>query len=140
MNMTNEEIVRNYREAKKKLNQIKILADMNECKSRDIAQLLIEAGESVPSIFLGQTRGKKIQRKPKDPEDTKPARESFELETTTEPAESTGLLTVADLIEVMKTLPQNVPILGDGFRLTTLKTLDMGTGKITETIFMEYPR
>ena len=128
MNMTNEEIIREYQEAKQPRAQIRILADENECKPKDIANILIEAGLSVPKIYTG----------PHKP--AKPARESFELETTTEPAESTGLLTVADLIEVMKTLPQNVPILGDGFRLTTLRSLDMGTGKIIETIFMEYPR
>jgi len=128
MNMTNEEIIREYQEAKQPRAQIRILADENECKPKDIANILIEAGLSVPKIYTG----------PHKP--AKPERESFELETTTEPAESTGLLTVADLIEVMKTLPQNVPILGDGFRLTTMKVLDLGTGKISETIFMEYPR
>ena len=130
MNMTNEEIIREYQEAKQPRAQIRILADENECKPKDIANILIDAGLSVPKIYSG----------PHKP--AKPERESFELETTTEPdvVARTDMLTVADLIEIMKTLPQNVPILGDGFRLTVLKTLDMGTGKIAETIFMEYPR
>lgn len=128
MNMTNEEIIREYQEAKQPRAQIRILADENECKPKDIANILIEAGLSVPKIYTG----------PHKP--AKPERESFELETMTEPEARTDLLTVADLIELMKTLPQNVPILGDGFRLTTMKVLDLGTGKISETIFMEYSR
>lgn len=47
MEMTNEEICRNYRQAKNKSSQIKILADMNLCKASEIVSILEENGVQV---------------------------------------------------------------------------------------------
>lgn len=44
MQMTNEEIVRNYKEAKHKDNQIKILAQLNCCDPQKIKDILKDAG------------------------------------------------------------------------------------------------
>lgn len=52
MIMTNEEIVREYRQSKKPLVQIGILADENTCSKREIVDILLEAGETVPKQFL----------------------------------------------------------------------------------------
>lgn len=56
MNMTNEEIVRDYKQAAKPEEQIAILADLNECTKKEIAQILIDAGMDVPGWY---TKGKK---------------------------------------------------------------------------------
>ena len=63
MIMTTEEIVREYREAKDRVKQINILADENQCKRKEIAALLREAGEDVDGRFF---RGEK---KPQEKED-----------------------------------------------------------------------
>jgi len=43
MMMTNEEIVRDYREAANKSKQIKILADLNCCSPSEIRRVLAQA-------------------------------------------------------------------------------------------------
>jgi len=50
--MTNEEICREYRQAKTPLKQIRILADQNGCTKREIAEILREAGEELPAQFV----------------------------------------------------------------------------------------
>ncbi len=52
MTMTNEKICREFRQAKKPLVQIGILADLNQCTRREIADILLAAGEAVPKQFL----------------------------------------------------------------------------------------
>lgn len=44
MNMTNEEIIRNYKEAKNPYKQAKILAQLNGCSEDEIKNILHEAG------------------------------------------------------------------------------------------------
>jgi len=48
MEMTNEEICRNYRQAKYRQRQIKILADENLCSVEEIRKILIDGGALVP--------------------------------------------------------------------------------------------
>lgn len=52
MTMSNEEIVREFRLAKFPLKQISIIADQNQCTRREIAEILLAAGENVPKQFL----------------------------------------------------------------------------------------
>jgi len=52
MTMTNEEICREYRQAKTPLKQIRILADLNGCTKREIADILREGGEELPAQFV----------------------------------------------------------------------------------------
>lgn len=54
MQMTPEEIVREYRTAKHKTEQIKILADLNVCSRGEIARILDEAGEKIDKRFLSK--------------------------------------------------------------------------------------
>ena len=49
MQMTNDEIVRRYKQAAKKREQIKILAELNACPKENIRQILREAGCEVPA-------------------------------------------------------------------------------------------
>lgn len=44
MNMTNEEIIRNYKESKYPYKQSRILAQLNGCSEEDIKNVLREAG------------------------------------------------------------------------------------------------
>ena len=47
MEMTDNEICRMYREAKKKKSQIRILADLNDCDKKKIERILVNGGEIV---------------------------------------------------------------------------------------------
>jgi len=54
--MTGNEILREYRTAKDKRNQVKILADLNACQPREIAEFLAKCGEEVDKRFLQKPR------------------------------------------------------------------------------------
>ena len=58
--MTRAEILKSYKEAKDKKNQITILADMNICSKQEIRDELIKAG--VPGEELPKFRDKKRNR------------------------------------------------------------------------------
>lgn len=69
MTMTNEEIIRDYRQAKSKFNQLGILADLNQVDRKVIAQILADAGEELPGNYRGRPRKdgqppKAVQKKP----------------------------------------------------------------------------
>ena len=49
--MTREEIVRKYREAEPKKGYIQILADLNGCSKREIAEILRDAGIPLAGNF-----------------------------------------------------------------------------------------
>jgi len=66
VNMTNEEIIREYREAKAPMKQIGILADENQCSKKNIVAILTAAGETVPPQFNAKPPE---HAKKKDPED-----------------------------------------------------------------------
>ena len=60
MNMTAEEIVRHYRQAKDPKNDIQVLADLNGTDTASIRAILIDAGELAPDG--------KVKKKPGAPE------------------------------------------------------------------------
>ena len=61
MNMTPEEICRSYREAKKKMEQIKILSELNATTEEEIKKILKENGylKTGPKTAIMQTALKK---------------------------------------------------------------------------------
>lgn len=48
--MTDEEIVRSFRNAVDQKQQVRILAELNDCKKSDIKRILESAGEKVPDL------------------------------------------------------------------------------------------
>lgn len=58
MTMTNEEIVRDYRQAKDPAQAIQILADLNCAGRKDIVRILQSGGAQVPARFLGTVSDK----------------------------------------------------------------------------------
>lgn len=60
------EILRDYRTAKNKFNQIKILAELNLCSNKEMAMWLEEQGETVDSRFFPERRMKKKTQKPEE--------------------------------------------------------------------------
>lgn len=76
MTMTNEEICRDYRNAKVPTKQIKILAELNQCTMDDIKRILTEGGEKLPGNMMPKP---KKEPAPK-PEPEKPTRPPMERE------------------------------------------------------------
>jgi hypothetical protein len=64
--MTNEEIARDYRQAKDGLKQAKILADLNQCSKEKIVEILQEQGVKVDGRLLQKGKPKAPAR-PKAP-------------------------------------------------------------------------
>ena len=69
MVMTNEEIIRDYRQAKSKFIQLGVLADLNQVDRKVIAQILADAGEELPGNYKGRPRkdGQAPKSEPKKP-------------------------------------------------------------------------
>lgn len=64
MQMTNEEIVRSYNEAKHKGHQIGVLADLNVCPKEVIINILIEGGVNPKAFsrYKGENNIKRVKR------------------------------------------------------------------------------
>ena len=62
MNMTKEEIVRDYKAAKTPAKQITVLADLNACSKQEIVEILREAGCELPAYYTKKPK----QEKPED--------------------------------------------------------------------------
>lgn len=78
LKMSEEEIVRNYRQAKEKTKQVQILADLNVCKPADIIEVLSQNGYTYEQ--LGRVAGayNVKKQKPAPDEEPKPAFTSAE--------------------------------------------------------------
>lgn len=64
MTMTNEEIARDYRQAKDGLKQAKILAELNQCSKEKIVEILQEQGVKVDGRLLQKGKPKAPTPKP----------------------------------------------------------------------------
>lgn len=73
MEMTNDEIVVRYRQAKKKGEQVQILADLNSCSVGDIIEILVAAGVDRRNFSRLIA---KMKKEKKQPEAKKPAAEN----------------------------------------------------------------
>ena len=56
MTMTDQEIIREYREAKTPLKQIGILSDENQCSRGKIVDILRAAGVELPAVYREKAR------------------------------------------------------------------------------------
>jgi hypothetical protein len=65
--MTNEEIVRSYKEAKHKGHQIEVLSDLNLCPKEMIIDILVEGGipKTAFSRYKGENNIKRIKKEVK---------------------------------------------------------------------------
>lgn len=100
MTMTNEEIVREYRQAAHPARQIGILADQNECKKKDIVEILCEAGCKLPGYY-----DKKQPKAPAEPQPDEGPEEAPAADV--QPDEPVGTPKIEDdgYVELADTLP-----------------------------------
>lgn len=59
--MTESEIVRNYREAKNKREQVTILADLNGCEKEEIIEILLRNGVDQKELPRKRKSSKKLE-------------------------------------------------------------------------------
>lgn len=112
------EIVVDYRRASNKAKQIDVLANLNACQPRDIAELLQERGEELPKIWLAKLE------KPRrgSPEDLANRGKRADMNLAANygdlplpPSSPTGKgLTVGKLLELLRGLPEETPVLLEG--------------------------
>ena len=135
LQMPVEENVRDYREAADKVKQIGILADLNLCKKKQIAELLREQGETVDGRFFW---GKKTATAGETPSvgcADSPLQEGAE--------EKEGLpcvMTVGALGLMLDALPPDVPVLFNGRPITQAQVLgvwDVRKDKLRWTLRLE---
>lgn len=62
--MTNEEIIRDYKQAAAPMKQIKILAELNQKSTKEIAQILKEAGCDLPGQYDKKPKVEKAVAEP----------------------------------------------------------------------------
>ena len=81
MQMTNEEILKSYNEAKHKGQQIGILADLNVCPKEVIIDILVEGGvdKRAFSRYKGENNIKRVKREVKAHEKKKQADDEAEI-------------------------------------------------------------
>lgn len=60
MEMTNAEIVAEYRTAKTPSKQISVLADLNQCTRKEIVEILREAGCDLPKPYQAKVEKKEV--------------------------------------------------------------------------------
>lgn len=65
MQMTNGEIIANYRQAKNKKEQLKILAELNACTQDEIKKILLEGGLDVRQLPRTREKTEKVTEKNK---------------------------------------------------------------------------
>ena len=63
LQMTPEEIVRSYREAKDKAAQVGILADLNLCPREMICKILVEGGLTIASSLAPVAKSRRRTRR-----------------------------------------------------------------------------
>ena len=96
MDMSKDEIVVRYRQAKHKAEQIKILADLNVCSVDDIIQVLTDGGINLRG--MNKIRGKLSVMQP-EPIPTEPIPEPIEDAEPTQPTpEPTAIDSALDVI------------------------------------------
>lgn len=67
MQMSNEDIVREYNQAKSPMKQIAILADMNACSRQEIVEILKEAGSKLPGQYEKKAEKAVVEPEPENP-------------------------------------------------------------------------
>ena len=104
MTMDKAEIVIDYRRAANKQKQIKILAQLNQCAERKIAEILVDAGEELPKKWQEQLL-KPARRSWKFPEGPEaPETEPPEAPEATEPTPMTAEAVPAEVPEETATV------------------------------------
>ena len=111
MQMGPKEIARDYRTAANKTKQIKVLAELNQCAERKIAEILVQEGEELPKVYQDklqkpERRSRKFPEGEATPEDDAPA-----------PVSPADRATDRDLFEAVATLlPDAAPVGADSIR------------------------
>jgi len=131
MEMSIEDIRKEYRTAKDRKEQIKILAQLNETTPRTILEILHDAGEAVDMRWYSRPKPKRTAETPETPEtpipptlDANPAKEEKDYMTSGQLIEILGRFPadtlVLDYVEPIKTVMFSVVFTQDGDERRTI--------------------
>lgn len=132
-------IVSDYRQAANKQKQIEILANLNLCSPREIACLLRDHGEVLPSRWVKQLEkpSKMSEENRKKMSEAQKARQARIRE---EKARQEGFqgVTVGELRRLLADLPESCPVLMDGdaplMRVSFFRQYDAGSQATTDAV------
>ena len=132
-------IVTDYRQAANKQKQIEILANLNLCSPREIACLLRDHGEELPSRWVKQLEkpSKMSEENRKKLSEAQKARQARIRE---EKARQEGFqgVTVGELRRLLADLPESCPVLMDGdaplMRVSFFRQYDAGSQTTTDAV------
>lgn len=132
-------IVTDYRQAANKQKQIEILANLNLCSPREIACLLRDHGEELPSRWVKQLEkpSKMSEEHRRRMSEAAKARAAKARE---EKARQEGFqgVTVGELRRLLADLPESCPVLMDGdaplMRVSFFRQYDAGSQTTTDAV------
>lgn len=132
-------IVSDYRQAANKQKQIEILANLNLCSPREIACLLRDRGEELPSRWV-----KQLEKPSKMSEENRrrmsEAQKARQARIREEKARQDGFqgVTVGELRRLLADLPESCPVLMDGdaplMRVSFFRQYDAGSQTTTDAV------
>lgn len=133
-------IVTDYRQAANKQKQIEILANLNLCSPREIAALLRDRGEELPSRWV-----KALEKPSKDSEENRrrmseaaKARAAKAREEKAREAKTAAGVSVGELRRLLTDLPEGCPVLLDGdrplLRVSFSRQYDAGSQATTDAV------
>ena len=135
MEMSIEDIRKEYRTAKDRKEQIKILAQLNETTPRTILELLRDEGEAVDMRWYSKPKPK--ERKAETPE--QPAAEPAEIQAPKK-VEPLGYITSGALIEILGRFDPGTPVMLAGedalLKVVTFVEYTFASGEVKQTIYL----
>ena len=129
-------IVSDYRQAANKLKQIDILANLNLCSPREIACLLRDHGEELPSRWV-----KALEKPAKDSEENRRKMSEAAKARAAKAREAKAAppgVSVGELRRLLTDLPESCPVLLDGdrplLRVSFSRQYDAGSQATTDAV------
>lgn len=132
-------IVSDYRQAANKQKQIEILANLNLCSPREIACLLRDHGEELPSRWVKQLE-KPSRMSEENRKKMSEAQKARQARIREEKARQEGFqgVTVGELRRLLADLPESCPVLMDGdaplMRVSFFRQYDAGSQATTDAV------
>lgn len=137
MEMSLDDIRKEYRTAKDRKEQIKILAQLNETTPRVILEMLHDAGEAVDMRWYNRPKRAQKAETPEQPAEI-PAEKKVDPE---EPLGPLGYITSGALIEILGRFDPGTPVMlaGDDelLKVVTFVEYNFASGEVKQTIYLE---
>lgn len=133
MEMSLDDIRKEYRTAKDRKEQIKILAQLNETTPRVILEMLHDAGEAVDMRWYNRPKRAQKAETPEQPAE-------IQAEKKVEPLGPLGYITSGALIEILYRFEPGTPVMLAGedelLKVVTFVEYNFASGEVKQTIYL----